>query len=60
MTRDGGNRGIEHCRAECVDCGAETHRRTGRPAGPEEPQPRALWDVSQLPWLEKAAWDSQV
>ena len=60
VTPDGGDRGVEHCRAEGVDCGAETHSRTGRHAGPEEPWPRALWDVSRLPRLEKAAWDSQV
>ena len=60
MTPDGGNRGIEPCRAEGVDSGAEAHRRTGKSVGPEEPRPRALWDVSRLPRLEKAAWDRQV
>lgn len=60
MTPDGGNRGVECCRAEGVDRGAETHRRAGRSAGPEEPRPRALWDVSRLPRLEKAACDRQV
>lgn len=51
MTRDGGSKGTD-AQAECVDLRAETHRRTGslRVRGT---WPRALWDVSQLPWLKR-------